>query len=157
MVRRLIKLLHQVGAIGVTGAFAACLILLATAPGDSAVAHAATMRNIASLTRWLLMPSLAVVILSGLLAIAATEAYKDAGWAWIKALLGISLFEGSLLTVVASARRAAELADQAVAGTGQPELLAEALRTAWGGLWILLFVTLANIVLAIWRPRFIRR
>jgi uncharacterized membrane protein len=157
MVKRLIKLLHELGAIGVVGGLAACLVLVATAPTDPVVAYAATRQNIANLVRWLLVPSLALVIVSGLLSIAINEAYKNAGWAWIKALLGISMFEGTLLTVAASARHAAELSEKAVSGAGEPELLEQVLRTEWGGLWVLLAVAVANIVLAIWRPRFLRR
>lgn len=157
MVKRLIKLLHELGAIGVVGGFAAYLILIVTAPTDSAVAYATSRHSIAAISRWLLVPSLALVIISGLLSIAINPAYKDAGWAWIKALLGISMFEGTLLTVAASARNAAALADEAVAGAGDPARLAEILRTEWGGMWVLLAVALANIVLAIWRPRFSRQ
>lgn len=156
MLRRLIKLLHEIGAIGVIGAFAGCLVLIVAAPSDSPVAYAASRQGVLHLCRWLLVPSLALVIISGLLSIAVNEAYKDAGWAWVKALLGISMFEGTLLTVVSSARQAAELSAQAVTGAGDAARLAQVLRTEWGGLWVLLFVALANIVLAIWRPRFIR-
>jgi hypothetical protein len=154
MIRRLMKLAHEVAAMGVVGGFAACLIIIVTAPTSSVEAYAASRQVIADLCRWLLVPSLAVVIISGLLCIAINEAYKDAGWAWIKALLGISMFEGSLLTVIASARNAAALAHAAVEGAGDPARLAEILRTEWGGLWMLLAVAVANIVLAIWRPRF---
>jgi hypothetical protein len=157
MAGRLIKLLHELGAIGVVGGLAACLVLVATAPTDPVVAYAATRQNIANLVRWLLVPSLALVIVSGLLSIAINETYKNAGWAWIKALLGISMFEGTLLTVAASARKAAELSEKAVSGAGEPALLEQVLRTEWGGLWVLLAVAVANIVLAIWRPRFLRR
>ncbi len=53
-----------------------------------------------------------------LAAVAANDAYKNAAWAWLKALFGISMFEGSLLTVVAGARRAALLATSAAGGGG---------------------------------------
>lgn len=153
MARRLLKLLHELGAIGVIGGFVACLILIANSSTDSAVAFAASRRNIADLCRLLVLPSLGLVIISGLLSIAFTPAYKSAGWAWAKALTGISMFEGTLLTVVASTRQAAELADAAVHGSGDPVRLAQILRTETGGLYVLLVVALANIVLAIWRPR----
>ncbi len=149
-----LKLLHELGAIGVVGAFVAALILGFSAPAASPVDFAATQRNIHDLCRWLLMPSLGLVIASGLLSMAIVESYKSAGWAWIKALLGISVFEGTLLTVVAPARDAAALSALAVTGQGDPERLAELLRTERGGLWVLLCVALANLVLAIWRPRF---
>jgi hypothetical protein len=157
MYRRLLKALHEIGAVGVTGSLAACIVLVATAPADSLVGYAAVRQGIAELTKWLLVPSLAITLISGLLAIAANDVYINAGWAWFKAALGISMFEGTLLTVGSSARKAAELSAAAAAGQGNPALLAEAVRTEWGGLWILTVLCVANIALAVWRPRFHRR
>jgi hypothetical protein len=154
--RRSLKALHEIGSIGVMGGLAACLVLVATAPTESAVAYAAVRQGIAALVKWLIVPSLGITLLSGLLAIAATDAYINAGWAWFKAVLGISMFEGTLLTVGGSARKAAEFSAQVAAGQGDPALLAEAVRTEWGGLWILTVLCLVNIVLAVWRPRFHR-
>jgi hypothetical protein len=112
--------------------------------------------GIAAITQWLLVPSLAMVLLSGLLAIAVNEPYKDAGWAWLKAALGLSMFEGTLVTVAASARRAAELSALAAAGHADSVRMAEVLRTEWGSLWLLLGLSATNILLAVWRPRFRR-
>ena len=125
------------------GSLAACLVLVATAPAHPAVAYAAARQGIAVITQWLLVPSLALVLISGLLAIAANKAYHNAAWAWVKALLGISLFEGTLLTVGAAAR--------------DPGELPAALHSEWGTLWLLLAVAVTNIVLAVWRPRLFRR
>jgi hypothetical protein len=154
--KRLLKTLHELGAVGVMGSFAACLVLVATAPSQPAVAYAAVRHGIAAIAQWLLVPSLGLVLVSGLLALAINRAYHDAGWAWLKALLGIGMFEGTLLTVGASARRAAELSAMAASGAPDPVQLAEVLRTEWGGLWLLLSLAFANIVLAVWRPRFSR-
>jgi hypothetical protein len=156
MLGRSLKWLHEVGAIGTLGSFAACIVLLATAPTTSPVAFAAVMQGIAAIAKWLLVPSLAIVLLSGLLAIAATEAYMNAAWAWVKALLGIGVFEGTLLTVGSSAQHASELSALAVLGSGDPAQLAQILRTEWGGLWIQAALALVNIVLAVWRPRLYR-
>jgi hypothetical protein len=145
--------------VGVVGSFAACIVIIFTAPPrHSLVAYAAARHAVAAICQWLLVPSLAAALISGLLAIAANRAYTNAGWAWVKALLGISMFEGSLLTVSASARHADELSALAAAGAGaaDPAQLAEVLRTEWGGLWILLALSLANIVLGVWRPPFSR-
>jgi len=154
--RKILKFLHEIGAVGVMGSLAACIVLVATAPRHSLVEYAAVRQGIAAITQWLLVPSLGIVLVSGLLAIAFNDAYINAGWAWLKALLGISTFEGTLLTVSASARQAAELSALAASGQGDPAQLAEVLRTEWGGLWIILAVSVANIVLAVWRPRFVR-
>jgi len=157
MFKRLIKFLHEVGAAGVMGAFAACLVLVAKGPTQPLVAYAATRQSIASISQWLLLPSLALVLVSGLLAMAVNRAFHNAAWAWIKALLGVSVFEGTLVTVNASARHAAELATLAANGQGDPAQLAQVLRTERGGLWILMVLSIVNIVLAVWRPRIYRR
>jgi len=157
MLRKVLKALHEIGAIGSMGSFAACIVLLATAPEKLPLAYAAVLQGIASIIKWLLVPSLAIVLISGLLAIAANDAYKNAAWAWVKALLGIGTFEGTLLTVGSSARHAAELAALAASGHDEATQLAQILRTEWGGLCILSILALANIVLAVWRPRLYRR
>ena len=56
-----------------------------------------------------------------------------------------------------AARRAAELATLAVSGQGNAAQLSETLHAERGGLWLLLVLSLANIVLAVWRPRIYRR
>jgi hypothetical protein len=152
----LIKILHEIGSAGVMGAFAACLVLVARGPAQPLVAYAAVRQSIAAISQWLLLPSLALVLVSGLMSIAVTRAFHNAAWAWIKALLGISVFEGTLVTINASARRAAELATLAANGQGDAAQLAQVLRTERGGLWLLLALSVANIVLAVWRPRLYR-
>lgn len=148
------KLLHQLGAVGAMGGLAACVVLVALAPRDSLVEYAAWRTAIVAVGQWLLVPSLALVLVSGLLAIAIHRPYHDAGWAWVKALLGLVMFEGTLLTVQASGRRAAEVAALAAqSGAPDPAALAPLLRTEWLGLWTMLVLALANIVLAVWRPR----
>jgi uncharacterized membrane protein len=151
--KRTLKALHEIGSVGVMGSLATCLVLAWTSQGASPAGYLAVRQGIAAITGWVLVPSLALTIISGLLAIVANPGYIDAGWAWIKALLGVSMFEGSLLTIAGSARRAAELAAQAAAGAGDPLQLAQVLRTERIGSWVLLAVSAANIVLAIWRPR----
>jgi hypothetical protein len=160
MYRHLLKALHALGAIGVMGSLAVTAVLVANTVPEPAADYAALRRGIVLINKWLLVPSLLIVLVSGLLAIAATEAYKNAGWAWIKAGTGILLFEGTLLTVVGSGRHAAEVSATLATIDGSAELsarLAELLRTEWGGLWIMLGLCLVNIVLAIWRPRLGRR
>jgi hypothetical protein len=156
MLKRLLKILHEIGAVGVMGSFAACLVLVLKGPTQPLVAYAAVGQAIAAITQWLLLPSLVLVLLSGLLAIAATSAFQNAAWAWVKALLGLSLFEGTLVTINANARRAAELAALAASGQGDAAQLAQTLRTQCGALWLLLALSLVNIVLAVWRPRLYR-
>jgi hypothetical protein len=156
MLKRLLKILHEIGAIGVGGSLATCLVLGLKGPTEPLLAYAAVRQAIYAIAQWLLLPSLGLVVTSGLLAIAANRAHHNAAWAWVKALLGLSMFEGTLLTINASARRAEELSALAVSGQGDAAQLAELLRTERGGLWLLLALSLVNIWLAVWRPRLYR-
>ena len=147
-VRLGLKAMHDMAAIGIGGGLAACLVLnlmaASLAPAEFAVARQA----VAAIARWLLLPSLAFVLVTGLLAIAATRGYHDAGWAWVKALLGLSLFEATLVTIGASSRQA-ELA----AAAADPALLAALLRSERNTLYLLIALCIVNVVLAVWRPK----
>jgi hypothetical protein len=152
--RRLTKALHEIGAVGVMGALATCVVLVMTTPATAPAEFAAVRHGIVMVHKFVYVPALALSMISGLIAIAATNAYKDAGWAWMKALTGVSMFEGSLLTIVGPAKRAAALSAQALTGAGDPAALAQALHTEWSGMWVMLALSTANVVLGVWRPRF---
>lgn len=157
MLKRVLKLLHVLSAAGVLGALSTHLILLLTAGNSSPIAYAAVRAGIAAVSKWLLLPSLALVLITGLLAIAAHRPFIDARWVWVKALLGLSMFEGTLVAVQANARRGAELSAAALTGPGDPMAMQELLRQEWGGLWIILTIAVANVVLGVWRPRLRRQ
>jgi hypothetical protein len=145
--RRALKALHEIATIGVGGGLATCLIIGMTVDTSSAAAFTASRQAIAAIANYLLLPSMGVVLVSGLLAIAANRGFHNAGWAWLKLLLGISVFEATLLTIGASTQLAELTAAQA-----DPELLASMLRSERNTLWILIGLTVANVVLAVWRP-----
>lgn len=150
--RVLIKILHELGAIGLMGSLVVYLVLVLTLPGASPAGEAAVREGIASVTAWVLAPAMAVCLASGLLALTSSRSYMNARWAWIKALLGLGLFEGTLLAQQ-HARRAADLALQVAAGESTPAALAQVARAEWTGLWLLLAISLINVVLGVWRPR----
>jgi hypothetical protein len=158
MTRKLMKLLHTLGAVGLTGALIVHLMLLTQLPNLTTLAEQAAIREIiASVARWLLLPSLTAVLICGLLAIAFHAPFRDMRWVWVKAALGLAVFEGTLVSVQGPAVRNAELTAQALAGEIDATRLASALHDEWGALWLILIIAVTNIVLGIWRPALKRR
>lgn len=147
--RAVAKVLHEVASIGFGGGLAACLLINLRADPTSAAGFAAARQAFTAIADYLLVPSMAVVVVSGLLAIAATRGYMDAGWAWLKALLGITVFEATLMVVGSAGRQAEMLA----AATADPAALAALLRSERNTLLLLIALSIVNVVLAVWRPR----
>lgn len=130
------------GSIGITGGLAAYLLVLVMRDG------------LTLLSKWLILPSMLVVLLSGLLAVVANTAFLEAPWVWINGLAGMLVFEATLLTIDGPAQRNAKFVHEAVAGNIETQALPGMISDEWGALWILLGLFTANVVLAIWRPRF---
>lgn len=154
--RRTLKLLHTLAAMGMGGALAASLVLLARAPGvDQPAAYLELRAHLAIIARQVLLPAAALCLVSGLLSIAVHRPFHNAGWAWFKALTGVLVFEGVLAGIDSPARRALEM----LAGPAPltQAALAEQLRHEWGALWIILGLSVLNVVLGVWRPKFTRR
>jgi hypothetical protein len=144
------KALHEIGSIGFGGALLACLVINGMADRSVAAEFAAARQVFAAIARYVLIPSMAVVVLSGLFALAATRGYMSAGWAWLKALLGLSLFEATLL-VVGSSSRHEELA--AAIAAGDAAVVDALLRAERWTLLLLLALGVVNVLLAVFRPR----
>ena len=153
--RKFLKFLHTMGGIGLTGALFVQLLMLQHMPAvDTLEAYATARGQMALVGKWLLFPSLALVLVSGLLSMAWTDAFHTKGWVWMKLALGVSVFEGTLVAIHGPARREAELALQALAGEVDPGLLAQTASSEWKSTLVNLGVAVINVVLAIWRPRF---
>ncbi|MDX2220664.1 MAG: hypothetical protein SF172_16720 [Burkholderiales bacterium] len=146
--RRGMKALHEIAALGVGGGLVCCLVIGMTANAASPAEFAVSRKAIAAIANYVLLPSMALVLISGLLSIAATRGFHDAGWAWLKLFLGISVFEATLLTIGASSRLA-----EFTAANVDPDSLASMLSSERKTLWILIGLSVANVALAVWRPR----
>ena len=155
--RHLLKFMHTIGAVGLMGALACLLVLLNSAPPSSSLPEYAAIRAAMGLiASWVFFPSLGLTLISGLVAIAYSRAYHNAGWAWAKALSGVLLFESGFVGVIGPMQREAERSAAALAGKADPSVLAGSLTAERNTLWILLAVAAFNIAFGIWRPRLTR-
>jgi len=146
------------GAIGLMGAMASLLVLLSLAPPPTSLAEYALIRGaMGDIATWVFFPSLGLTLVAGLLAIAASRGYQNAGWAWLKAASGILVFEAGFVGVLGPMQREAEQSARALAGQVETASLAASLGAERGTLWVLLAVATANVVLGVWRPRLTRR
>jgi hypothetical protein len=144
------KTLHDIASIAFGGALAACLVINLTTNLATPVEFLAARQVFAAIAKFVLVPSMAVVTVSGLVALAATRGYRDAGWAWLKALLGMNVFAATLL-LAGSAANQGEFA-AAVAATDMATLQ-RLLRSERITLWLLIALCVVNVVLAVWRPK----
>ncbi|KAB1077145.1 hypothetical protein [Methylobacterium soli] len=155
--RRLLKFLHTMGAIGLMGAMASLLVMLSLAPSPSSLAEYALMRGtMGAIATWIFFPSLGLTLIAGLLTIGLHRGFHDAGWAWLKAATGILVFESGFVGVLGPMQQEAELSAGALAGRVDPATLAGSLVAERNTLWVLLAIATANVVLGIWRPRLTR-
>ncbi|MGF1466359.1 MAG: hypothetical protein ACFCGT_09505 [Sandaracinaceae bacterium] len=156
--KRTLKFLHEVGSVGLMGAAAAQLILSFRAEGLPPEEVATLRLAILVISEWLLLPSFLLVILSGLLALAAHRGYQSSAWAWMKAATTVLLLECTLVSVQGPAQTAARVARQIAEGhVEHAHVLGNVLRHERGGLTVLLLLSVANIALAVWRPTLRRR
>ena len=155
--RRFLKFLHTIGAIGLMGAMACFLVLFSMMPAPTALAEYALMRGaMGAVATWIFLPSLALTLVAGLLAIGVNRAYHNAGWAWVKLATGILIFEGGFVGVQGPMQEEAERSAAALAGQIDPATLATSLPAERNTLWVLLAVATANVILGVWRPKLTR-
>ena len=154
MLIKSLKILHTLGAIGLTGAVAVHLILLGIAPEPEAIEEYAVIRgNIAAISNGLLLPSLALVFLTGLLSMAFYAGFRQAGWVWIKGILSFSIFSATLAFIHGNAVQSAAGAKAAAAGQIGIDEIPRAVNNEPMVLLVVLIICVANVVLGVWRPR----
>jgi len=155
--RKFLKILHTTGSFGMAGGIIAYMFLVRYGPELAVSADYVNLREAIHLaSRWVITPSMMFVMVSGLLAMAVHHPFQNALWVWSKALMGLLIFEAVLASVDGPARRAAAAARDALDGQMTLEGLESAVRDHWGALWMLLALSVVNVVLAIWRPRMLR-
>ena len=156
--RRLLKFLHTMGAIGLMGAMACLIVLLALAPSPAKLSDYAMMRGaMGAIATYVFLPSFVLTLVAGLLAIALNRAFHNAGWAWLKLASGLAVFEGSFVGIIGPMQDEAEQSARVLAGQADVATLAQSLGAEQGTLWLLIAVATANVVLGIWRPKLTRR
>lgn len=152
--RKFLKILHTLAACGLIGGLSGYMILLLAAPQENPAAYADLRASIAVLSNYLLLPSLAVALVSGILSMVVHGPFLRMRWAWVKAASGILMFKGVLTIIGAKADYAAVAAEQIAQGTATAEVLDKALAYEWFTLWVVMALSIANVVLGVWRPRF---
>ncbi len=155
--RKTLKILHTLAACGLIGGLLGYMVLLAWAPQDTPATYADLRQSIAALSSYVLVPSLALALISGLLSMAVHQPYLDKRWAWVKAAMGIIMFKGVLTIAGFKAVPAAALARRIAEGEAVGPLLEETIAYEWSVLVVILALSVANVVLGVWRPRLERR
>jgi len=155
--RKTLKFLHTLASCGLIGALLGYSIVLVFTPQATARSYADARQTISALCDYLLLPSLAIALVTGLLAMAVHRPFLDKRWAWLKAFLGLSLFEATLATIQSKAAAAAALSAKVAAGEVAPGALEASLASEWWALATVMVLSLAQIALGIWRPRLAKR
>lgn len=155
--RKTVKLFHTLSSCGLIGTLAGYMIVLVFARQELAADYAAMRHTISMLCNYLLLPSLAVALVTGLLSMAVHTPFQERRWAWMKALLGLSTFEATLGIVQSKANTATSLAEKIAAGRPEADALAAAIGNEWMALGVIMALSVANIVLGVWRPSLARR
>jgi uncharacterized membrane protein len=155
--RRLMKFLHTMGAIGLMGAMVCLVVLLGVTPAPSSLPQYVLMRGaMGQIATWIFLPSMALTLIAGLLAIAVNRAFHNAGWAWAKLASGILVFEWGFTAILGPMQQEAEQSARVLAGQADAATLAGSLSAERYSLLVMLAVATFNVVFGIWRPRLTR-
>ena len=153
--RKIVKILHTVAAGGLIGGLAAYMVLLVVGTPQDAAAYAGLRSSLEIVSGYILVPSLAIGLLSGLVSMLVHTPFLDKGWVWVKALLGILMFKGVLTIDSAKANYAADVSQQIADGTAPASALDSLIGLEWWTCVGVMVVAVANVVLGVWRPRIV--
>jgi len=155
--RKSMKFLHVLGACGMIGALVTWFILLAVAPQETPQAYADLRASIAALGNYLLVPAMGTTLVSGVMSIAIHHPFQNLKWVWVKALLGIPVFEGTLSLIGAKADRANAMAQRMLEGEVSRDAIERAVASEWQHLGLILALSVVNVLIGVWRPSFARK
>ena len=152
MWKNLLKLLHYASLAGLGGGIVVILVLLDTIDATSPAAVASMHTAIALVCGGLVVPSLIVLLLTGMLLVVARPQLINARWVWAKAFVGLIVAATLLAGFQPLVNALASMASTGALGT-PPGPLADTVETErWAA-----YLTLANVVaamaIAVWRPR----
>lgn len=152
MWKNLLKLLHFAGLVGLAGGIVVILVLLdaidATSPGMVATMHAA----IALVCSALVVPSLVVVLLTGMLLVVARPQLISARWVWAKAFFGVIAAGAILLGFQPLVNALASMSASGALGA-PPGPIDSTVDTERYAAYLVLANVLLAMIVAIWRPR----
>jgi len=149
-----LKFLHEIATVGVMGGTVVQLVLWSVAQSRTVHEQALLYEAGVTICKAIVLPSLVLVLLSGVLTMSRHKSFHNPEWVWIKLLMTPLVLEGTLIGVVGPAESAAELTRAMAAGQAvDPADLAHTLRLGTVGLVLILGLYGANVALAIWRPR----
>jgi uncharacterized membrane protein len=150
--KRMMKGLHTFGSIGMTGGYLTFLVLLYAAEARPPAEALVLREAISRLFTVLIVPSVALALVTGLLAMAVHHAFMNAGWVWLKLSTTVVALEGSF-GMQARAREIEALVRALARGEGDARELAGLAAREKGALAMLLVIAVANVVLGVWRPK----
>jgi len=152
----IVKILHTIGAAGLMSGVACYMLLLVWDAPETASAYADLRSAIAGVCNYVVMPSLAMTLISGLLSMVVHTPFLDKGWAWLKALTGILMFQAVLVLIVGEANTAAAAAQRIADGDlSAGEAAFHHDKEMWT-LGVVMVIAVANVVLGVWRPRLMK-
>ena len=152
MMRKAVKFIHSIASCGMIGALLAYLILLQYGPQDTPAQYADTRKAISVLCDVMLVPSMALALVSGFISMLAHKPYQQKGWVWVKALTTIGIFEATMAVVQSKSTFAADVSAKIARGEAGPNALLE-LEREWGAIAVVMTLAVANVLIAVWRPR----
>lgn len=153
MWKNLVKLLHFAGLVGLAGGIVVALVLAdtidVTSPSGTATVHAA----IALVGSAVIVPSMLLVLVSGMLLVVARPQLISARWVWLKAALGVITGGVVLFALQPAFRAAAAIAAGGALGERPMGPLTSVVQVEHTAAWASLALVVFAMAVAIWRPR----